>query len=374
MPWCTPRRAIPLTALLFFIILLIVWSSRFETPRQHLSTLSSLYNDAISGNARRPFSPGVAKPAGSEYSRVLVVAKTREEDVDWIQSELPSLTTAIYEVDKPNATYRVPKNKGNEAMVYLTYLIDHYDRLADTTMFVHAHSITYHNNILLDLSTPITIKRLQDDRVWRQGFMNLRCHFEPGCPGIYFNQTTVDAGKGEKPSSETFSPALFKELFPGHKTPPVLSQPCCAQFAVSSDRVRDNPKKTYEHLRDWLLATPLDDAESGRVFEYIWQYLFTREGELCPSMNACYCDGYGVCFGDDGRLDDWMTKLKKKEQIDEEMNWAKRRGEDEKVVQEIEDRRAILVKELDEEKDEAYKRGEKDTNRALARERSSESE
>ncbi|PVI00696.1 hypothetical protein DM02DRAFT_671803 [Periconia macrospinosa] len=366
MPWITPRRAIPLTALSFFIVTLIVWFSSFETPRQHLSGLSSLYHDAVSSASRKPFSPGVAKPENSEYSRTLVVAKTNGEDVGWIRNDLPDLPAAVYEVDKPNATYRVPRNKGNEAMVYLTYLIDHYDELADTTIFIHAHSITYHNNILLDLSTPATIKRLQDDRVWRQGFMNLRCHFEPGCPGVYLNRTIT--GDQDKSSDGALNRDLFKELFPGHKIPPVLSEPCCAQFAVSRERVRDNPKKTYEHLREWLLATPLNDADSGRVFEYIWQYLFTRNAEVCPSMNACYCDGYGICFGDDNQLDDWMEKLKRKEKIDEEMDLARRRGEGFEVVQEIEGRRVVLEEELEKEKEAAYKRGDEAKNRALARE------
>ncbi|CAI6336924.1 unnamed protein product [Periconia digitata] len=368
MPWCTPRKAIPLIALSTFLVTLIIWFNRFDTPRQQLSNLSSLYHDSISSGVRRPFSPGAAKPPGSAYSRVLVIAKTSEEDVGWVRDDLPNLPTVIYQVDKANATYRVPKNKGNEAMVYLTYLIDHYDQLADTTIFIHAHSITWHNNILLDLSTPMTIQRLQDDRVWRQGFMNLRCHLEPGCPSIFLNQTTSNVGHKEKPSDEMFRPETFKELFPGHKVPPVLSEPCCAQFAVSRDRVKDNPRKTYEHLRAWLLATPLDDASSGRVFEYVWQYLFTRNAEVCPSMHACYCDGYGICFGDDIRLEEWMKTFKLKEKIDDEMSWAKRRGESPSVIQEIADRRGKLEKQLEKGKQEAYERGEKAENRASARE------
>jgi hypothetical protein len=45
----------------------------------------------------------------------------------------------IYEVDNPEAKLRVPMNKGKEAMSYLTYIIDHYDRLPSTIAFVHSH-------------------------------------------------------------------------------------------------------------------------------------------------------------------------------------------------------------------------------------------
>ena len=72
-----------------------------------------------------------------------------------------------------------------------------------------------------------------------------------------------------KPEEPFFSFKLFETMFPGHRPPPVLSQPCCAQFAVSRDRVRDNPKDLYLHLRSWLLNTSLEDKNSGRIFEYV---------------------------------------------------------------------------------------------------------
>lgn len=60
-----------------------------------------------------------------------------KEDVSWIKNELGSvhdLNIAIYTVDDPSSEYHVPKNKGNEAMVYLTYIIDNYDSLSEVTM------------------------------------------------------------------------------------------------------------------------------------------------------------------------------------------------------------------------------------------------
>lgn len=57
--------------------------------------------------------------------------------MSWIEKELgslPSLNIAVYTVDDPLSQHHVPKNKGNEAMVYLTYLIDNYDNLSEVTM------------------------------------------------------------------------------------------------------------------------------------------------------------------------------------------------------------------------------------------------
>lgn len=51
------------------------------------------------------------------------------------------------------------------------------------------------------------------------------------------------------------------------------------------------------HYRKWLLTTGIEDQFSGRIFEYIWHYIFTGHEVYCPSMSNCYCDGYGLCFG-----------------------------------------------------------------------------
>ena len=79
--------------------------------------------------------------------------------------------------------------------------------------------------------------------------------------------------------------------------PKVLAQPCCAQFAISKGRILSIPLKRFIAYRDWLLRTPLSDYISGRVWEYIWQFVFTGNHTVCPMMHICYCDGYGFCFG-----------------------------------------------------------------------------
>ncbi|KAF2656670.1 hypothetical protein K491DRAFT_767604 [Lophiostoma macrostomum CBS 122681] len=275
-------------------------------PIRRLSLLTALLLMGLV----QPFYPGTVKPAGSNYSRIVVVPKTKNENVDWISKELPGTEAAVYEIDDPSASrYRVPKSKGHEAMVYLSYIIDHYDDLPETIIFVHAHKATWHNNFLLNLDTPMMIKHLHDDRA----------------------------------------------MFPGHRPPLVLSQACCAQFAVSSERVRDNPKSVYEHLRNWLIKTPMEDKDSGRVFEYMWQYLFTRNAEFCPAMNSCYCDGYGICFGSAVKLDTAQEEKK-----------------DQAIFDEISERVQRLNRELNAEKDEAFRRGKEEANRAIERERASQ--
>lgn len=53
----------------------------------------------------------MVKPAGSNYTRMLIIARITKEDVDWIEEQLgsePLLETAVYTVDAPTSPYIVP--------------------------------------------------------------------------------------------------------------------------------------------------------------------------------------------------------------------------------------------------------------------------
>jgi hypothetical protein len=256
-----------------------------------------------------PYPLGQTKPPGSNYTKCLVLPKLAAEDTAWVESELEdmievgSLRSAIYVVDDALAPLHPPKNKGHEVMVYLSYIIDHYDDLADVNIFMHSHRKAWHNNELLGRDAAMMVRRLSPERVTREGYMNLRCHWDPGCPvWLHPGNTVADENKQE----ELLLAVAWSELFPYEPVPTVLAQPCCAQFAVSGERIRELPKERYVYMRDWLLRTEINDYLSGRVFEYIWQYIFTAAPIHCPSMSACYCDGYGICFGNAEKFDKWF--------------------------------------------------------------------
>ena len=249
----------------------------------------------LSGKGQRiRFRPGIPKALGSDYSRVMVIPRTKDEDIGWIAEELPDLDISVYIVDEPNAPLHPPKNKGHEVMVYLSYIIDHYDSLPDIVIFMHAHRWTYHNNDLLGADASHMIRRLSNEHVVREGFVNMRCAWAPGCPQwLYFNSTEELMVKQE----ETYLARSWKELFPLDPLPSYLAQPCCAQFAVSSERIRSIPRSRFVFYRDWMMKTPLTDYVSGRIMEYSWQYIFTGKGAICPAEHICHCDTYGICFG-----------------------------------------------------------------------------
>ena len=269
------------------------------------------------------FSTGTAKSAGQNYTRTLVIGKLTKEDTSWLDKDLPNLPKKIYIVDSPDNTMgSLPANKGHEGMVYLTYIIDHYDSLPDVVLFFHPHKTTWHNNVLLDVSSTTTIKLLNDAHVVRQGYFNTRCHLDPGCPSwLHVDQSSWKYDLHHKPEEPFLTSTLFHDLFGNDiPIPDSLSQPCCAQFAVSGERIRQRPKTDYIHYRDWLLSTPLDDKTSGRIMEYSWQYIFSGKFTFCPSQHKCYCDGYGICFegGDEG-LKAWLNLLRQKELVDQDL-------------------------------------------------------
>lgn len=261
---------------------------------------------------RPNFVTGIPKPLGTQYTKRLVVPRTTEEDVSWIAEELPDWDTAIYVANDPSAPLHPPVNKGNEVMIYLTYVIDFYDNLPDVSVFVHAHQNAWHNEKLFGGDSAETVRRLNLNRVIREGYMNLRCGLGPGCPDwMHPGEIEPDETKQE----EIVLARAWSEIFPDDPVPLVLAQPCCAQFALSKERIRTIPRSRFVFYRDWLLQTTLSDYITGRVWEYLWQYVFAGEPVLCPDESVCLCDGYGFCFGGLDNLRAFQAAMEERDEL-----------------------------------------------------------
>lgn len=97
----------------------------------------------------------------------LVLAAMSYSNMSWVQENVPHWYTNIYRADVPpgEADLTVPVNKGNEAMVFLTfvylfpdmiprskadidlsYIIDRYDSLPDVVVFMHGGRYQWHND------------------------------------------------------------------------------------------------------------------------------------------------------------------------------------------------------------------------------------
>ncbi|MCJ1384001.1 hypothetical protein MMC17_007116 [Xylographa soralifera] len=346
---------------LLFLLPLVIISLIYYWPG------NSLFR---SGPASISNSPETITPISSPNSpsRTLVVARLKKEDVSWIQQNLPDIQTAIYVVDDPSAEYSVPRNKGHEAMAYLTYIIDHYESLPDVTIYIHSDRVTWHNNDLLDSDLVKMITRLNSDRVIREGYFPLRCHLQPGCSdNLHLNRTDPNSHKPE----ETVIRNVWRELHPVDPIPTTLSAPCCGQFAVSRQSILAFPLSQYLAWREWILETDLDDVVSGRIWEYTWHYIFSTKADFCPDPHHCYCDGYGVCFESKAASNAWFAlDTARKEAEDEYREWKETPRKEDSDVEEqnsiYEQNIHNMKEELNRLKEEAIARGDHPTNRRIA--------
>ena len=113
-------------------------------------------------------------------SKALVVAARSRETVQWMNDVEPDWIKYPYildENDKPNNTLTVPANNGNEAMRYLTFIIDNYDSLPDFIAFRHGPGSAWHQRF----DSAIEVNNLNLTTVRLRGYQNTNCVGVWGC-------------------------------------------------------------------------------------------------------------------------------------------------------------------------------------------------
>ncbi|KAF2014404.1 hypothetical protein BU24DRAFT_463196 [Aaosphaeria arxii CBS 175.79] len=219
----------------------------------------------------------------------------------------------VYVADDTSATLTVPQNKGYEAMVYLTYLIDHYDNLPEIMVFMHAGRISWHNNALLLARADLMVNKLNITTVLRQGFVGLACdaHLQrhigsvPNVAGISSLELTREDWFTNPQDLPRIAPTewhqryldLWESLFPNTPAPLTIDAPKGGQFALSRQTAMLVPKEKLSRLRDWLIATPLPSKCAGAVFEALWHLIFLgpTNSSISTQSSVCYCQLYDIC-------------------------------------------------------------------------------
>jgi len=222
-----------------------------------------------------------------------VMAKLEVENTSWVAKDLPDWQNAIYTVDNRNATLHTDQNKGREANVYLTYLVQNYDSLPDIIVFLHSHRDGWPEAWHTDApnyDNVIAVRELRLDSIQRDGYVNLRCNPEIGCP--YEILPFRDPPEPYRLSEAAF-PSAWKKIFQNDNVPQEIGVACCSQFAVSKSQVLSRSKADYERCLEWLYETDLTDEVSGRVLEYMWHIIFGKDAVFCPPIADCYCNVYG---------------------------------------------------------------------------------
>ncbi|KAL4914459.1 hypothetical protein BDW62DRAFT_143934 [Aspergillus aurantiobrunneus] len=290
----SPRRrnrekAIFLTIFIIFALYLLFFSNNSS----HNHADPSIYDsEALGGPNRDPHS-GQATPArqSAPIRKSMVVASMKNDDVSWLHKFFSDWHKNIYVVDDKTAQLTVAQNKGRESMVYLTYIIDNYENLPDSILFIHSQRYQWHNDDPYYDGVPM-LRNFQLPYLEKQGYVNLRCVWVLGCPEEIHPFT--DPHREQVHAGEYFKNG-FMELFPGVEVPHAVGVSCCAQFGVTSWKIRERPKSDYVRFRKWLSETALPDDLSGRIMEYSWHMIFGKDPVYCPSAEECYCKTFGLC-------------------------------------------------------------------------------
>lgn len=131
------------------------------------------------------------------------------------------------------------------------------------------------------------------------GYAPLRCDWYPSCPREIrpIDHDAIVWGPGVHREDTEYEIGRVWTMLFGNDTalPETIASQCCAQFAVTRKAIRQREKKEYDRMRDWLVETDLINDVSGRVFEKLWAYTFTKEAVRCPPPQQCACEFLGRC-------------------------------------------------------------------------------
>ncbi|KAL8847063.1 MAG: hypothetical protein Q9221_007882 [Calogaya cf. arnoldii] len=294
MRW-TLRFALPalLLVIIAFVTLYIKFAQIWDQYSAPSYAWASLQNTLRGSTLDNPLAV-----AGKVEDKVVIMARVESEDTDWVAENLPDWQHAIYTVNpsasSPNTTLTTPQNKGHESMAYLTYIIDHYTSLPSILAFIHPHRRGFRDAWHTD--TPLhdnvdALRTLRLPYVQKNGYVNLRCNWNPGCKEPHRKNKHVTAEVWQ----EVFKGLSNASFSQPDYVPGEVGAACCAQFAVSRERVLERPLSDYEGLRQWVVDTRMSDAQSGRVMEFLWHVIFGMEAVYCPDERSCYCNVYGRC-------------------------------------------------------------------------------
>jgi hypothetical protein len=173
----------------------------------------------------------------------------------------------VYDKENPNNPLNIPVNKGNEASVYLKYIIDFYDELSDFTFFIHDEEYSWHHSgsIIDKYKEAINSNRyyynINDKCFWNKRNIIINDHGKP----IYnlFMNWYKEFLEEHIPFSKIPNNKDFLYGFRGS-----------AQFLVHKKLIQNFPKEFYIKLYDWIITTKIPTYFSGRFLEWTWHVMW----------------------------------------------------------------------------------------------------
>jgi hypothetical protein len=179
-----------------------------------------------------------------------------KKNVDWVYKLKNINKFYIYDKEVPENEYNIPVNKGNEASVYLKYIIDNYENLPDFTFFIHDDEYAWHHSG--------SIINLFDEAVMSNKLyynINDRSILGSIISNGWYNEILIWYNN------------YIEKYIPMNSLPNkdwTQNYRGSAQFLVHKSLIKKLPLEFYENLYNWIITTDMDNAKSGRFLEWTW--------------------------------------------------------------------------------------------------------
>ena len=195
-----------------------------------------------------------------------IVVSRYKKKTEWVE-KLQKYNTNIIIYDKENSDnkYNIPRNVGNEASVYLKYIIDNYENLTDYTFFIHDEDYSWHHTGSIE-------ERFIEAVQSKKKFYNVNnYYFEPYSTAIH-----------QKKPFHIWYDKYIEPYIPFEKLPNkdwMIGYKGCAQFLVHKELILKFPIKFYFDIYNWILNSD-DTYMCGFYLEWTWHLFW----EIYPNL------------------------------------------------------------------------------------------
>jgi hypothetical protein len=248
--------------------------------------------DPVSGHPPSP----KAESEGILVERLIVQVELEGEDTSWLQKLEPTWQNEVVTIKGMYSNLH-PEGKrpdrGRIANAYLTWIIENYNHLPGTIIFIAPKNSNEHH----DRNPEHAIPDLQTPFIQSSGFANLHCPKEKSRTTCNGRALVPTKPSPDLRTLEAKIPEIWKTLFGEVHLPARIATVLGAEFAVSRTQVRKRSVEEYLKYWTWLNKTIMDDDSSGLVIEYLWHIVFGKEAVFCPEKEKCECGLYSKCDG-----------------------------------------------------------------------------
>jgi len=184
------------------------------------------------------------------------VVSRYKKNTDWVYKLKNINKYYIYDKEILSSEFNIPVNKGNEASVYLKYIVDNYENLSDFTFFIHDDEYAWHHrgSIINLFDEAVSSNKLYYN-------INEGCILGSIVSNRWYNDILV------------WYNTYIEKYIPINTLPnPDWTQDYrgSAQFLVHKSLITNLPLEFYQNLYNWIITTDMPNEKSGRFLEWTW--------------------------------------------------------------------------------------------------------